>query len=94
MPCRAYVYLNYGIHYLVNAVTEVTCRLGEAVVVAPPDPHLVAEATRFVPIPCRSDLEYAVAGAVPLQLLAYRLAVAKGLDPDYPRNLSKTLTVD
>ena len=22
MPCRAYVYLNYGIHYLVNAVTE------------------------------------------------------------------------
>jgi glucosamine--fructose-6-phosphate aminotransferase (isomerizing) len=41
-----------------------------------------------------SDLEYAIVGAVPFQLLGYHLAVAKGMDPDYPRNLSKTLTVD
>ena len=27
-------------------------------------------------------------------LLAYRLSLARGLDPDFPRNLSKTLTVD
>jgi len=27
-------------------------------------------------------------------LLACHLTVAKGLDPDYPRNLSKTLTMD
>ncbi len=30
---------------------------------------------------------------VPLQLLAYHLAVAKGLDPDKPRNLAKSVTV-
>jgi glucosamine--fructose-6-phosphate aminotransferase (isomerizing) len=39
-------------------------------------------------------VEYAVVGAVPFQLFAYHLAVTLGFDPDYPRNLSKTLTVD
>ena len=32
--------------------------------------------------------------ALPLQLLSYELSLAKGYDPDFPRNLSKTLTVD
>jgi glutamine---fructose-6-phosphate transaminase (isomerizing) len=31
---------------------------------------------------------------LPLQLLSYYMAVARGYDPDFPRNLSKTLTVD
>jgi glucosamine--fructose-6-phosphate aminotransferase (isomerizing) len=30
---------------------------------------------------------------VPLQLFAYHLAVQKGLDPDKPRNLAKSVTV-
>ena len=29
-----------------------------------------------------------------LQLLSYYMSVARGYDPDFPRNLSKTLTVD
>jgi glucosamine--fructose-6-phosphate aminotransferase (isomerizing) len=31
---------------------------------------------------------------VPLQLIAYRIAVAKGLNPDRPRNLAKSVTVE
>lgn len=31
---------------------------------------------------------------VPLQLLAYKLSIAKGINPDRPKNLAKTLTVD
>jgi len=31
---------------------------------------------------------------LPAQLLAYHLSVARGIDPDFPRNLSKTLNVD
>jgi glucosamine--fructose-6-phosphate aminotransferase (isomerizing) len=31
---------------------------------------------------------------LPAQLIAYHLSVARGIDPDFPRNLSKTLTVD
>ncbi len=83
-----------GAEMLTNHITEVTCRGGHAVVVAAPHAQLEAEASHFLPLPVGSDLEYAVAGAVPFQLFSYALATAKGLDPDYPRNLSKTLTVD
>jgi glucosamine--fructose-6-phosphate aminotransferase (isomerizing) len=31
---------------------------------------------------------------IPLQLLSYHMSVRRGFDPDFPRNLSKTLTVD
>ena len=36
----------------------------------------------------------ALLATVPLQLLAYELAVAKGISPDMPRNLAKSVTVD
>jgi glutamine---fructose-6-phosphate transaminase (isomerizing) len=83
-----------GAEMLTNHVTEVTARAGHATVLAAPNKQLQAEASRFIALPVGSDLEYAVVGAVPFQLLAYYLSVAKGMDPDYPRNLSKTLTVD
>jgi glucosamine--fructose-6-phosphate aminotransferase (isomerizing) len=83
-----------GAEMLTNHVTEVTCRGGHATVLAGVHDGLRSEASHFVPLAVASDLEYAVAGAVPFQLLAYHLSVAKGMDPDYPRNLSKTLTVD
>ncbi len=83
-----------GAEMLTNHVTEVTCRGGHATVLAGDHDGLHSEASHFVPLAVASDLEYAVAGAVPFQLLAYHLSVAKGMDPDYPRNLSKTLTVD
>jgi len=35
-----------------------------------------------------------IAYAVPLQLLAYYVSVGKGYDPDYPRNLAKSVTVE
>jgi glucosamine--fructose-6-phosphate aminotransferase (isomerizing) len=31
---------------------------------------------------------------LPLQMLSYHMSVMRGFDPDFPRNLSKTLTVD
>jgi len=31
---------------------------------------------------------------IPLQILAYALALARGLDPDKPRNLAKCVTVN
>jgi glucosamine--fructose-6-phosphate aminotransferase (isomerizing) len=83
-----------GAEMLTNHVTEVTARAGHATVIAADHKGLRAEASRFIPLPVGSDLEYAIVGAVPFQLLAYHLSVAKGMDPDYPRNLSKTLTVD
>ena len=37
---------------------------------------------------------FSLMSILPLQLLSYRLSIGLGYDPDFPRNLSKTLTVD
>jgi glucosamine--fructose-6-phosphate aminotransferase (isomerizing) len=39
------------------------------------------------------ELLYPLATTIPLQLLAYYSAIARGLDPDKPRNLAKSVTV-
>lgn len=40
-----------------------------------------------------SDIASPLVNLIPIQLFAYSLAVAKGLDPDMPRNLAKSVTV-
>ncbi|MDV3293508.1 MAG: glutamine--fructose-6-phosphate transaminase (isomerizing) [Nitrososphaerales archaeon] len=49
--------------------------------------------THFVKVP-RVQAKYVpIVESIPLQLLAYHVAVAKRNDPDYPRNLAKSVTV-
>jgi glucosamine--fructose-6-phosphate aminotransferase (isomerizing) len=36
----------------------------------------------------------ALLGVLPMQLLSYHMTVMRGFDPDFPRFLCKTLTVD
>ena len=45
-------------------------------------------------IPQARDLIQPILAAVPLQLLAYYAAVARGTDVDQPRNLAKSVTVE
>ena len=45
-------------------------------------------------VPPGADLICTVTAVVPLQLLAYHIATARGLDVDKPRNLAKTVTVE
>jgi glucosamine--fructose-6-phosphate aminotransferase (isomerizing) len=47
----------------------------------------------WVKIPKVNELLYPIVSVVPLQLLAYHLAVRLGHDPDRPRNLAKSVTV-
>ncbi len=51
-------------------------------------------ATDFIPMPTVDELFSPVVYALPLQLLAYYTADAKGLDVDQPRNLAKSVTVE
>ena len=44
-------------------------------------------------IPAVEEIFYPLVSDMPLQLLAYHLVVARGLDPDKPRNLAKSVTV-
>jgi glucosamine--fructose-6-phosphate aminotransferase (isomerizing) len=55
---------------------------------------LRANATDIITIPETTPEISALLAVLPLQLLSYHMSVARGYDPDFPRNLSKTLTVD
>ncbi|TET40966.1 MAG: glutamine--fructose-6-phosphate transaminase (isomerizing), partial [Dehalococcoidia bacterium] len=47
----------------------------------------------WIKIPEVDELLYPMVAVVPLQLLAYYLAINRGCDPDKPRNLAKSVTV-
>ena len=48
----------------------------------------------FIKIPfVKSSIFYPIIEVLPLQILAYYLALIKNVDPDYPRNLAKSVTV-
>ena len=47
----------------------------------------------FIKIPCAKSIIYPIIEVLPFQILAYYLALAKNADPDYPRNLAKSVTV-
>ncbi len=47
----------------------------------------------WIKIPRVKEVFYPLVSVIPLQLLAYHLAISKGLDPDKPRNLAKSVTV-
>jgi len=79
---------------LISGINETTCRGGRAIAVAEDDTRLAASVDDLIAVPPADPLLNPLLATVPLQLLSYRLSVARGYDPDFPRNLSKTLTVD
>jgi glucosamine--fructose-6-phosphate aminotransferase (isomerizing) len=48
---------------------------------------------RFVKLPDVDGYLYPILEIIPLQLMSYYLALKKQVDPDYPRNLAKSVTV-
>ena len=47
----------------------------------------------WIPLPEVPNLFYSIIETIPFQLMAYYLAIERGNDPDYPRNLAKCVTV-
>ena len=56
--------------------------------------HVEAKADDVIFLPEASDYLQPVIAAVPLQLLAYHIALLRGCDVDKPRNLAKSVTVE
>ncbi|UCF10812.1 MAG: glutamine--fructose-6-phosphate transaminase (isomerizing) [Candidatus Bipolaricaulota bacterium] len=79
---------------LVNHVNEVACRGGRTIVVGAPDALLRRTADLCLEIPEATHEISALLAVLPLQLVSYAMSIRRGNDPDFPRNLSKTLTVD
>ncbi|MGH8915226.1 MAG: glutamine--fructose-6-phosphate transaminase (isomerizing) [Acidimicrobiia bacterium] len=73
---------------------EMRARGGTIVLVAEEADEVGHVADHVIRVPSGSDLLCTVTAVVPLQLLAYYVATAKGMDVDKPRNLAKTVTVE
>ncbi len=83
------------IEKLKSNMQEVRARDGQLYVFTDNDTHLVSsEGIHVIRLPGRYGLLSPIVHTVPLQLLAYHTAVARGTDVDKPRNLAKSVTVE
>ncbi|HMS78743.1 MAG TPA: glutamine--fructose-6-phosphate transaminase (isomerizing) [Burkholderiaceae bacterium] len=80
---------------LVSNMEEVRARGGELYVLADADSRVPAgERVHVIRLPEHAGLLSPILHVVPLQLLAYHAALARGTDVDKPRNLAKSVTVE
>ena len=76
-------------------VQEVTARAGKVIAIAiEGDTHISQLVEHVIYIPPAPELLLPLLEVVPLQLLAYYIAVRRGCDVDQPRNLAKSVTVE
>ncbi len=76
-------------------IVEVKAREGIVIsVLTEGDTMSAAESDHVIEIPSSSDLLSPILSIIPLQLLAYHIAVRRGCDVDQPRNLAKSVTVE
>jgi glucosamine--fructose-6-phosphate aminotransferase (isomerizing) len=76
-------------------IEEVKARGG--IVIALPtegDTEIVKRVDHAIPVPATNQLLMPILMSIPLQLLAYHIAVLRGADVDQPRNLAKSVTVE
>ena len=80
---------------MANNIKEVKARDGVVIAVATEgDTELASQADEILYIPPCSEALSPFLSVVPLQLLAYYIAVRRGCDVDQPRNLAKSVTVE
>ena len=76
-------------------IKEVAARSGKLIAIATEGDHEIAESVdHVITIPAAPELLAPILEVVPLQLLAYHIAVRRGCDVDQPRNLAKSVTVE
>jgi glucosamine--fructose-6-phosphate aminotransferase (isomerizing) len=76
-------------------IQEVTARSGKVIAIATEgDTHIGQLVEHVLLIPRAPELLLPILEVVPLQLLAYYIAVHRGCDVDQPRNLAKSVTVE
>ena len=80
---------------VISNLEQVRTRDGKVIAIATEgDAEIADKADEVIFIPDLGDYLTAILAVVPLQLLAYHVAVLKGTDVDQPRNLAKSVTVE
>jgi glucosamine--fructose-6-phosphate aminotransferase (isomerizing) len=79
----------------VSNIQEVKARDGIVISIVSDGDHLARKVSdQVIEIPMAPELMAPILEVVPLQLLAYHIAVRRGCDVDQPRNLAKSVTVE
>ncbi|RLA00434.1 MAG: glutamine--fructose-6-phosphate transaminase (isomerizing) [Gammaproteobacteria bacterium] len=95
MPVVVVAPNNELLEKLKSNLQEVRARDGELVVFADADVGMISSpGVTTLPVAPTEDSIAPIIFTVPLQLLAYHVAVSKGTDIDQPRNLAKSVTVE
>ena len=80
---------------VINNMMEVRARKGRIIAIATEgDTEVAALADHVLYIPQTLPMLQPMLSVIPLQLLAYHVAVMRGCDVDQPRNLAKSVTVE
>ena len=95
MPVVILAPRNSNYEKVVSNMEEVIARSGRVIAVCTAgDDEIGRKAEATLEIPAEGDDLTPILLSVPLQLLAYHVAVLKGTDVDQPRNLAKSVTVE
>jgi glucosamine--fructose-6-phosphate aminotransferase (isomerizing) len=80
---------------MVGNVEEIKARGGRVIAVCHRgDVEMTNRVNRVLEVPAAPDLLMPLLTSIPLQLLAYEVALLRGTDVDQPRNLAKSVTVE
>jgi glucosamine--fructose-6-phosphate aminotransferase (isomerizing) len=80
---------------IVSNIQEVKARGGQVIAITSQKEQVLEGLIDYeIRIPETADMLYPVLSVIPLQLLAYYIAVKRGLNVDQPRNLAKSVTVE
>lgn len=79
---------------LLSNVEEARARGADIIAVINPEDEAQLHFDATMVVPSTLQLLSPILDVVPLQLFAYHIAVMRGLDPDKPRNLAKSVTVE
>lgn len=75
--------------------SAVAARGGKPIVICnPADEEFANQEAEKIEVPKTVDVLQGLLNVIPLQLIAYWLAVMEGLNVDFPRNLAKSVTVE
>jgi len=84
----------FNIKYLAN-ICKVIARSGKPIIICnPDDEEFKTGQAEKIEVPKTVDCLQGLLNVIPLQLMSYWLAVAEGVNVDFPRNLAKSVTVE
>jgi glucosamine--fructose-6-phosphate aminotransferase (isomerizing) len=90
-----FVVTRRGYNKIVSNIQEVRARGGKIIIITSEENAELQEySDHIIQVPDVSHCLQAVLTTIPLQMLAYHMAVLKGCDVDMPRNLAKSVTVE